>query len=147
MLYGDMTHMGTHIGGEVKAITRDGLTGLTYAQMSEQTGRAGLIKTENNADWWLPSSYKTFKDALNQNVQNGPFDWVSVEENNASIHGKYSFPGSDSELRGPGLPLPDGADADGYLRRYRPPALWSLAQGRYVLEGRHHHTRPHRGLR
>ena len=106
MLYGDMTHMGTHIGGEVKAITRDGLTGLTYAQMSEQTGRAGLIKTENNADWWLPSSYKTFKDALNQNVQNGPFDWVSVEENNASIHGKYSFPGSDSELRGQDYPFP-----------------------------------------
>lgn len=106
MLYGDMTHMGTHIGGEVKAITRDGLTGLTYAQMSEQTGRAGLIKTENNAYWWLPSSYDTFKDALNQNVQNGPFDWVSVEENNASIHGKYSFPGSDSELRGQDYPFP-----------------------------------------
>lgn len=107
MLYGDMTHMGTHIGGEVKAITRDGLTGLTYAQMSDQTGKAGLITTENNADWWLPpSSYKTFKDALNQNVQNGPFDWVSVEENNASIHGKYSFPGSDSELRGQDYPFP-----------------------------------------
>lgn len=103
MLYGDMTHMGTHIGGEVKAITRDGLTGLTYAQMSDQTGKAGLITTENNAYWW--SSYKTFKDALNQNVQ-GPFDWVSVEENNASIHGKYSFPGSDSELRGQDYPFP-----------------------------------------
>lgn len=105
MLYGDMTHMGTHIGGGVKAITRNGLTGLTYAQMSDQTGRAGLITTENNAYWWLPS-YKTFKDALNQNVQNGPFDWVSVEENNASIHGKYSFPGSDSELRGQDYPFP-----------------------------------------
>lgn len=106
MLYGDMTHMGTHIGGEVKAITRDGLTGLTYAKMSDQTGKAGLITTENNANWWLSSSYKTFKDALNQNVQNGPFDWVSVEENNASIHGKYSFPGSDSELRGQDYPFP-----------------------------------------
>ncbi len=106
MLYGDMTHMGTHIGGGVKAITRDGLTGLTYAQMSDQTGRAGLITTENNANWLLSSSYKTFKDALNQNVQNGPFDWVSVEENNASIHGKYSFPGSDSELRGQDYPFP-----------------------------------------
>ena len=104
MLYGDMTHMGTHIGGEVKAITRDGLTGLTYAQMSDQTGKAGLITTENYA--WSSSSYKTFKDALNQNVQNGPFDWVSVEENNASIHGKYSFPGSDSELRGQDYPFP-----------------------------------------
>lgn len=103
MLYGDMTHMGTHIGGEVRAITRDGLTGLTYAQMSDQTGKAGLITTENNANWW--PSYDTFKDALNQKAQ-GPFDWVSVEENNASIHGKYSFPGSDSELRGQDYPFP-----------------------------------------
>ena len=39
-------------------------------------------------------------------MQNGPFDWVSVEENNASIHGKYSFPGSDSELRGQDYPFP-----------------------------------------
>lgn len=107
MLYGDMTHMGTHIGGEVKAITRDGLTGLTYAQMSNQIGGTNYIETQNNAYSWLPpSSYKTFKDALNQNVQNGPFDWVSVEENNASIHGKYSFPGSDSELRGQDYPFP-----------------------------------------
>ena len=106
MLYGDMTHMGTHIGGEVKAITRDGLTGLTYAQMSNQIGGTNYIETQNNAYSWLPpSSYKTFKDALNQNVQ-GPFDWVSVEENNASIHGKYSFPGSDSELRGQDYPFP-----------------------------------------
>ena len=105
MLYGDMTHMGTHIGGEVKAITRNGLTGLTYAQMSDQTGRAGLITTENTSNNW-PQYYSTFKDALNQNVQNGPFDWVSVEENNASIHGKYSFPGSDSELRGQDYPFP-----------------------------------------
>lgn len=104
MLYGDMTHMGTHIGGEVKAITRDGLTGLTYAQMSDQTGRAGLITTENTSNNW-PQYYSTFKDALNQKAQ-GPFDWVSVEENNASIHGKYSFPGSDSELRGQDYPFP-----------------------------------------
>lgn len=105
MLYGDMTHMRTHIGGGVKAITRNGLTGLTYAQMSDQTGRAGLITTENTSNNW-PQYYSTFKDALNQNVQNGPFDWVSVEENNASIHGKYSFPGSDSELRGQDYPFP-----------------------------------------
>lgn len=104
MLYGDMTHMGTHIGGEVRAITRDGLTGLTYAQMSEQTGRAGLITTENTSNN-RPQYYSTFKDALNQKAQ-GPFDWVSVEENNASIHGKYSFPGSDSELRGQDYPFP-----------------------------------------
>lgn len=104
MLYGDMTHMGTHIGGEVRAITRDGLTGLNYEQMSNQTGRAGLITTENTSNN-RPQYYSTFKDALNQGAQ-GPFDWVSVEENNASIHGKYSFPGSDSELRGQDYPFP-----------------------------------------
>ncbi len=104
MLYGDMTHMGTHIGGEVRAITRDGLTGLNYEQMSNQTGRAELITTENTSNN-RPQYYSTFKDALNQKAQ-GPFDWVSVEENNASIHGKYSFPGSDSELRGQDYPFP-----------------------------------------
>ena len=104
MLYGDMTHMGTHIGGEVKAITRNGLTGLTYAQMSNQTGRAELITTQNTSNN-RPQYYDTFKDALNQGAQ-VPFDWVSVEENNASIHGKYSFPGSDSELRGQDYPFP-----------------------------------------
>ena len=105
MLYGDMTHMRTHIGGGVKAITRNGLTGLTYAQMSDQTGSTGSIVTQNTSNN-QPRSYSTFKDALNQNVQNGPFDWVSVKENNASIHGKYSFPGSDSELRGQDYPFP-----------------------------------------
>lgn len=104
MLYGDMTHMGTHIGGEVKAITRDGLTGLNYEQMSNQTGRAELITTQNTSNN-RPQYYDTFKDALNQGAQ-VPFDWVSVEENNASIHGKYSFPGSDSELRGQDYPFP-----------------------------------------
>ncbi len=104
MLYGDMTHMRTHIGGGVKAITRNGLTGLTYAQMSDQTGSTGSIVTQNTSNN-QPRSYSTFKDALNQKAQ-GPFDWVSVEENNASIHGKYSFPGSDSELRGQDYPFP-----------------------------------------
>ena len=106
MLKGDMRYLKEFFtnANDAKSSSLNGLTGLTYAQMSEQTGRAGLIKTENNANWW-PSSYDTFKDALNQKAQ-GPFDWVSVEENNASIHGKYSFPGSDSELRGQDYPFP-----------------------------------------
>ena len=106
MLKGDMRYLKEFFtnANDAKSSSLNGLTGLTYAQMSEQTGRAGLIKTENNANWW-PSSYDTFKDALNQKAQ-GPFDWVSVEENNASIHGKYSFPGSVSELRGQDYPFP-----------------------------------------
>lgn len=72
--------------------------------MSNQTGRAELITTQNTSNN-RPQYYDTFKDALNQGAQ-VPFDWVSVEENNASIHGKYSFPGSDSELRGQDYPFP-----------------------------------------
>lgn len=105
MLKGDMRYLKEFFtnANDAKSSSLNGLTGLTYAQMSDQTGSTGLITTENNAYWW--SSYKTFKDALNQGAQ-GPFDWVSVEENNASIHGKYSFPGSDSELRGQDYPFP-----------------------------------------
>lgn len=107
MLKGDMRYLKEFFtnANDAKSSSLNGLTGLTYAQMSEQTGRAELITTENTSNN-RPRSYKTFKDALNQNVQNGPFDWVSVEENNASIHGKYSFPGSDSELRGQDYPFP-----------------------------------------
>ena len=107
MLKGDMRYLKEFFtnANDAKSSSLNGLTGLTYAQMSDQTGRAGLITTQNTSNN-RPQYYTTFKDALNQNVQNGPFDWVSVEENNASIHGKYSFPGSDSELRGQDYPFP-----------------------------------------
>lgn len=107
MLKGDMRYLKEFFtnANDAKSSSLNGLTGLNYEQMSNQTGRAGLITTENTSNNW-PQYYSTFKDALNQNVQNGPFDWVSVEENNASIHGKYSFPGSDSELRGQDYPFP-----------------------------------------
>lgn len=107
MLKGDMRYLKEFFtnAGSAQSSSLNGLTGLTYAQMSDQTGSTGLITTQNTSNNW-PRSYDTFKDALNQNVQNGPFDWVSVEENNASIHGKYSFPGSDSELRGQDYPFP-----------------------------------------
>ena len=106
MLKGDMRYLKEFFtnANDAKSSSLNGLTGLTYAQMSNQTGRAGLITTENTSNN-RPQYYTTFKDALNQGAQ-GPFDWVSVEENNASIHGKYSFPGSDSELRGQDYPFP-----------------------------------------
>ena len=106
MLKGDMRYLKEFFtnANDAKSSSLNGLTGLTYAQMSDQTGRAGLITTQNTNNN-RPQSYSTFKDALNQKAQ-GPFDWVSVEENNASIHGKYSFPGSDSELRGQDYPFP-----------------------------------------
>ena len=107
MLKGDMRYLKEFFtnANDAKSSSLNGLTGLTYAQMSNQTGSTGSIVTQNTSNN-RPRSYSTFKDALNQNVQNGPFDWVSVEENNASIHGKYSFPGSDSELRGQDYPFP-----------------------------------------
>lgn len=106
MLKGDMQYVKYHFNksNNAKPSILNGLTGLKYEQMSDQTGRAGLITTENNSNN-RTQSYSTFKDALNQGAQ-GPFNWVSVEENNASIHGKYSFPGSDSELRGQDYPFP-----------------------------------------
>ena len=107
MLKGDMRYLKEFFtnANDAKSSSLNGLTGLTYAQMSDQTGSTGSIVPQNTSNN-RPRSYSTFKDALNQNVQNGPFDWVSVEENNASIHGKYSFPGSDSELRGQDYPFP-----------------------------------------
>lgn len=101
-VHSEYDRYGNYTGG--KAADLNGLTGLNYEQMSNQTGRAELITTENTSNN-RPQYYTTFKDALNQGAQ-GPFDWVSVEENNASIHGKYSFPGSDSELRGQDYPFP-----------------------------------------
>lgn len=107
MLKGDMRYLKEFFtnAGSAQSSSLNGLTGLNYEQMSDQTGSTGLITTQNTSNN-RPQYYTTFKDALNQNVQNGPFDWVSVEENNASIHGKYSFPGSDSELRGQDYPFP-----------------------------------------
>ena len=107
MLKGDMRYLKEFFtnANDAKSSSLNGLTGLNYEQMSDQTGSTGLITTQNTSNN-RPQYYTTFKDALNQNVQNGPFDWVSVEENNASIHGKYSFPGSDSELRGQDYPFP-----------------------------------------
>lgn len=106
MLKGDMRYLKEFFtnANDAKSSSLNGLTGLTYAQMSDQTGSTGLITTQNTSNN-RPQYYTTFKDALNQGAQ-GPFDWVSVEENNASIHGKYSFPGSDSELRGQDYPFP-----------------------------------------
>lgn len=102
MLNGSMSYAGSCLWGtwgyDAK---RSGLTGLTYEQMSDQIGSANLITTENNAGTNKAKVYSTFKEALGSG-----YDWVSTEENNATIHGKYSFPGSDSELQGQDYPFP-----------------------------------------
>lgn len=69
--------------------TINGLTALTYDQMSAQTSAGG----------------KTFVELLNGNGD-GSFHWVTTEENGQAAHGKYSFPGSAAALRGQDYPFP-----------------------------------------
>lgn len=69
--------------------TINGLTALTYDQMSAQTSVGG----------------KTFVELLNGNGGSS-FHWVTTEENGQSAHGKYSFPGSAAALRGQDYPFP-----------------------------------------
>ena len=61
------------------------LTPLTYAQMSNRND-----KTANN---------------FQKKLGNG-FGWVTNMENGSTIHGKYSFPGSDAALQGQDYPFP-----------------------------------------
>ena len=58
---------------------------LTYAQMSNRND-----KTANN---------------FQKKLGNG-FGWVTNMENGSTIHGKYSFPGSDAALQGQDYPFP-----------------------------------------
>lgn len=67
----------------------NGLTALTYDQMSAQTSAGG----------------KTFVELLNGNGGSS-FHWVTTEENGQAAHGKYSFPGSAAALRGQDYPFP-----------------------------------------
>lgn len=69
--------------------TINGLTALTYDQMSAQTSVGG----------------KTFVELLNGNGGSS-FHWVTTEENGQSAHGKYSFPGSAAALQGQNYPFP-----------------------------------------
>lgn len=74
-----------------------GLTGLTYDQMSDRTGQPGLIQATTGST----AVYDSFLDALGSG-----YAWVSIDEDGAPIHGKYSFPGNDEELAGQNYPFP-----------------------------------------
>lgn len=69
--------------------TINGLTALTYDQMSARTSAGD----------------KTFTEMLNGNGGSS-FHWVTTEENGQAAHGKYSFPGSAAALRGQDYPFP-----------------------------------------
>lgn len=104
MLNGDMSFLEGYMW-ETKNPDHDnyfnGMTGLTYAQMASRNGGVS-IKKENTA-WWFgnPEIYDNFRDALGSG-----FSWVTTDEGGASIHGKYSFPGSDTALAGQDYPFP-----------------------------------------
>lgn len=96
MLQGDLRDMASVMWGSGKnKIYSIGLTERTYAQMSNRSD-----KTANN---------------FQKKLGNG-FGWVTNEENGSTIHGKYSFPGSDAALQGQDYPFPTvlrGTDSTG----------------------------------
>lgn len=69
--------------------TINGLTALTYDQMSAKTS----------------ADSKTFTEMLN-GAGGTSYHWVTTEENGQAAHGKYSFPGSAAALRGQDYPFP-----------------------------------------
>ncbi len=98
MLYGDLTYLGRYTPDNANSnnFTINGVTGLTYDQMSNRIGGAG-IQTQNG----LNRRYDIFTDALGS-----AFSWVTLSEHGATVNGKYSFPGSDSALKGQNYPFP-----------------------------------------
>ena len=86
MLRGDLSYLQTHVWDVAKATYNiKDLTPLTYAQMSNRSD----LTTDN------------FQTKLGAG-----FNWVTNMENGSSIHGKYSFPGSDAALQGQDYPFP-----------------------------------------
>ena len=113
MLMGDLSYLAKYTKDSAKTeiYNINGLTALTYEQMSNRLGADQLIQTENGST----AAYKTFLDALNRNGGKA-FGWVTNMENGSTIHGKYSFPGSDAALQGQDYPFPtvlQGTDSTG----------------------------------
>ena len=96
MLRGELSYLQTHVWDVAKATYHiNGLTALTYDQMSNR-----LADEANNFQTKLGAG----------------FNWVTNEENGSTIHGKYSFPGSDAALQGQDYPFPTvlrGTDSTG----------------------------------
>lgn len=98
MFNGSVSYSGSCMWGSSDSrISLSGLTSLTYTQMASRNGGAEINKM-NSGD---TQTYTDFRSALGSG-----FDWVTVGEGGASIHGKYSFPGSDTALAGQDYPFP-----------------------------------------
>lgn len=90
MLRGDLSYLSKYTWNTGSSTyTINGLTALTYDQMSAQTS----------------ADSKTFTEMLNGNGGSS-FHWVTTEENGQAAHGKYSFPGSAAALQGQNYPFP-----------------------------------------
>ena len=87
MLKGKLDYLGQYTWDSAKPNIYhiNGLTPLTYERMSNR----------------LADEADNFKTKLGDG-----FGWVTNEENGSSIHGKYSFPGSDAALQGQDYPFP-----------------------------------------
>ncbi len=99
MLRGDLSYVKQYAPGRrgPVSITINGLTALSYEQMSVMTG--ANITTQNTTG--RAQTYDSFTDALGSS-----FHWVTTVENGAPVHGKYSFPGNDTALLGQDYPFP-----------------------------------------
>ena len=90
MLRGNLSYLSKYTWNTGSSTyTINGLTALTYDQMSARTSAGG----------------KTFVELLNGNGGSS-FHWVTTEENGQAAHGKYSFPGSAAALQGQNYPFP-----------------------------------------
>lgn len=90
MLRGDLSYLSKYTWNTgSSSYNINGLTALTYDQMSARTSAGG----------------KTFTEMLNGNGGSS-FHWVTTEENGQAAHGKYSFPGSAAALQGQNYPFP-----------------------------------------
>lgn len=90
MLRGKLSYLSNYTWNTgSSSYTINGLTALTYDQMSAQTSAGG----------------KTFVELLNGNGGSS-FHWVTTEENGQAAHGKYSFSGSAAALQGQNYPFP-----------------------------------------
>ena len=97
MLQGELSYLQGYItSGDGKNHTSYSidLTGLSYEQLA---GRKAVTKNGQN---------KNILELLDQNGD-GDFGWVTVEEAQAEVHGKYSFPGKNiAVLDGQDYPFP-----------------------------------------
>ncbi len=98
MLNGDLSYLSSFCWhNNTSTCVINGLTGLTYEQMSRMTG--ANITPQNTTG--RANTYDSFTQALGSS-----FQWVTTQENGALVHGKYSFPGNSTALLGQDYPFP-----------------------------------------